>query len=292
MYRSSGLSEIVRDPSKITRHYLDVWFTAQGAFGKGLTLLGWPVSSHSSPLLVWDAEHGLRTDLKAEKIAMYSRTVLHYKKKNNEYVLGVDPQKVFFPRNIYGSLQALWSQSRWLIDYQRTYDQAKTWVEAMPLQPPNNQTVVEEKLAELVWPSVIAVDAMGEFLFTALTQNMTPEQKSLLLQNILQRNRQRDWSTQASLSWSNYQEGKLSSADMLKNYGLAAGDEYELTSPRYYELLQASMPVISELPIKAMKVQNLEDLVVGVQYLRSEAKHRNLIWIAALRESLKKSHKM
>lgn len=284
MYRNDGLAEIVRDPSPKTLKYLTQWFTGEGAFGKGLSLLGWPVVKDNRPLLVWDKENGLRMDLAVEEKVMYSKTVFHYVKKDDDYVLAINLKSLLFPKKNLGTFKALWSQSKLLINYQKTYDNTKRLVEEIPITTPKDKEDLETTLASIVWPRVVAVDYTGEFLFSALSSNYAKDKKLELLNIIQDRNRDRDWYTQSVLAWSKYTEGKMSKEELAKDYGFAAGDEYEITQPRYYEIVKQPKPVVSELKIEEIQIKNLLDLVTGVQYLRSEAKRRSLIWIAALRE--------
>ncbi len=286
MYRNDGLAEIVRDPSPKTLGYLSQWFTGEGAFGKGLSLLGWPVVKDDRPLLVWDKENGLRIDLLVEEKVMYSKTVFHYVKKDDGFVLAVNLKSLLSPKKILGTFKALWSQSRLLTNYQKTYDETKRLVEEIPTTTPKDKADIENILASIVWPRVVAVDYTGEFLFSALSSNYSKYKKLEILNIIQDRNRDRDWYTQSVLAWSKYKEGKLSKEALAKDYGYAAGDEYEITQPRYYEIVKQPKPVVGELKIEEIQIKNLLDLVAGVQYLRSEAKRRSLIWIAALRESI------
>lgn len=284
MYKSSGLAEIVKDPSPITLEYLNEWFSGSGAFGKALSILGWPISSDNSPLLVWNIKDGLRMDLDVEEKVMYSKTIFHYVKKNDDYVLSVDFKKIFLPNKILGTLRAIWSQSKLLISHQRTYDLAKSYVELIPLDIPETKDEIEKIISEKMWPMIIAVDYMGEFVYSALTNNLSSIQKSELIQKLHARTSPNDWYTKSMLAWSQLHDKEMSEKEFLLNYGYASGNDYELTQPRYYELLKQPKPAVGEIKIENMKVDNLEDLYVGLQYLRSEAKRRSLVWIAALRE--------
>jgi len=70
----------------------------------------------------------------------------------------------------------------------------------------------------------------------------------------------------------------------LPSYGFASGDDYELTKPRFYEILKLTKPEIKSVEVENMVINSLEDLYVGSQYLRSIAKLKSLIWISALRD--------
>jgi len=284
MYSSRGLAEIVKNPSKITRKYLDIWFTGAGAFGTGLSMLGWPITKSCKPLLIWDQDNGLRVDLSTEEEVMYSSTIFKYLPKNSDYELGIDLKKLLSLRCLVGTIKALWSQSKLLINPQTSYDMAKKMIEEIPLHTPLQKNGVENGLASIVWPRVIAVDYMGEFLFSAWNHGVTDEIKVKRLQIIQERNRNRDWATKSFLAWSEYKNMGMSKQEYVKEFGYSSRNEYELTSPRDYEILGVQKPSIGELPIENMSIKNLEDLVTGIQYLRSEAKRRNLIWMAALRE--------
>lgn len=285
MYRSSDLAEIVTNPSPVTRKYLDMWFNGSGAYGIALTMLDWPIHKSNKPLLVWDKEHGLRVNVTAEEEIMYSRTLFHYVNNNGTNEVKVDLKKFSFP-NLINTMRIVWSQSKLLTNYQRTYNLAKSYVENIPPNPPNSLHEIENGLQHIVWPRVIAVDYIGEYIIATMTHNLSPEKTLDILTTIHTKVRDMDWYTKAMLAWSDYKEGKLSEQDLLTLYGYAAGDDYELTRPRYYELLKKPKPEIGSLDIKQMKINNIEDLAVGMHYLRSEAKRRSLIWIAALREHL------
>lgn len=285
MYRQTDLAEIVSNPSPITLKYLDIWFSGSRSFGAALTKLGWPITLNNEPLLVWSREHGLRVDVAVEEKIMYARTIFHYITKNNGHILTIDLKKLSLI-NILNTMRAIWSQSRLLVNYQRTYNQAKSYVEQIPIEPPQDLQDVENGLKNLIWPNIIAVDYIGEYILSILTNNLSPKKKLEKLNNIQAKTRPIDWYTQAMLSWSDYKNGKLSEQDLLSLYGYVAGDDYELTRPRYYEFLKKPKPQNQNLDIKNMNIKSLEDLAMGMHYLRSEVKRRSLIWIAALRECL------
>lgn len=288
MYRSTDLAEIVTNPSPITRKYLATWFTGNGSFGIALASLGWPVAKTEEPLLVWDKENGLRVDVRVEEKIMYGRTIFHYVQKNNNYSLQIHLKKLSVSA-IVNTLRTVWAQSKLLANPQHTYELAKSYVEDIPLQVPEDLPAIEKNLKAVVWANVIVVDYIGEYILSILTNKLSPEQKLLTLSSIQKKARPLDWYTHAMLSWSEYKEGKLSEIDLVNMYGYIAGDDYEITKPRYYELLHQPKPRIENYDVKKMKVTNLKELAVGMHYLRSEVKRRSLIWIAALRESLIKN---
>jgi hypothetical protein len=287
MYTIFGLAEIVRKPSPLTKKYLDIWFTGAGAFGSGLSKLGWPVVTDSTSLLVIDNDQNLKMDLKAEYKVMYSQTIFHYKKTDRDYSLVVDKKKLLSPRHLLGTLKALWSQSKLLVNPQKTFDDAKKLAESIPITPPNTLQEIEKGLEDTVWPNLVAVDYMGEFLYAAHTSNYSDKQKLDFLTKMQNANKDRDWYTKSMLAWGKYIDKEITAQQLCKDFGFAAGDAYELTKPRYFELAKQSKPLVTSLPIKDIKVQNEEDLVIAVQYLRSETKRRSLIWISALRDQLK-----
>lgn len=285
MHRRTDLAEIVNNPSSTTIKYLNIWFSGAGSYGIALSKLGWPVSYNNEPMLVWDKKNGLRVDMTVEDKTMYANTIFRYVYKDNLYTLQIDPKRISFTR-VYNTIRAVWSQSKLLVNNQRTFNMAKTCVESISLQPAENLHDIEEVLENIVWPNVIIVDYIGEYILSILTNNLSSEKALEKLNSIQNRARAFDWYTQAMLSWSNYKEGKLSEDDLVNTYGLVAGDVYELTKPRYYELINKPMPRIKDYSINDMQINNLEDLAVGMHYLRSEVKRRSLVWIAALRKCL------
>jgi len=285
MYQTGGLAEIVRNPSKITKSYLDIWFTGNSSLGKALELLKWPITKDDAPLLV--VHNGfLHVDLSALEKVMYSKTALHYVKEKNEYVLKVDPVKLLSPRHLLGTARAIWSQSKLLINYQRTYDDARNYIESIPLAIPPDKNEIENNLKENVWPYLIAVDYMGEFVYSALVDKLSEERKSELLMKLHKKISPDDWYTQAILAWSDLEEKQILMKEFKPIYGFAAGDDYELKRPRYYELLRIPKPQITRVEIEDRKITSLADLYVGLQYLRSIGKLKSLIWISALRDVL------
>lgn len=290
MYQNSGLAEIVRNPSKITKRYLDQWFTGKGAFGTALKMLNWPITESNSPLLVFKNGE-LVVDLNSEEKIMYSKTIFHYVRKGNNFVLQIDPRKLLNPACIWHTLKAIWSQSKLLINYQRTYNLAKTYTETIPSEIPKNKNDLEKKLANEVWPKVIAVDYIGEFTYSVLVNKLEERKKLEIIHKLHSKISSIDWYTKAILAWNNIQDGKISEKDFLKKYGFAANNEYELTEPRYYELLKKPKPNIEKVEIENIKVSNLEELYVGLQYLRSQAKRKSLIWISALRDAVIKKRR-
>lgn len=286
MYKNSGLAEIVRNPSQTTVQYLNLWFKGSGAYGKAMTLLGWPVHKSDQPLFAWNKDDGLRVDLREEEKVLYSNTLLHYVKNQDDYQLAIDFKRIFSLKKIVGTIRVIWSQSKLLVNYQNTYDLGKSYVESIPLTTPENRKLLEDQLSDRVWPMVIATDYMSEFIYSALTNNLSKEQKSKLIAKLHEKTRLRDWYTKSILAWSEINEKNISEKEFLLNYGYASGDGYELTTPRYYELLKKPKPEIRDIEIEHMEVKSLEDLYVGLQYLRSEAKRRSLVWIASLREMI------
>lgn len=286
MYQKKGLAEIVRNPSKITRKYLDIWFTGKGSFGRALKMLGWPISEINSPLLQWKADKGLLLDLKSEQETVYSNTIYHYVKVDKDCILKIDFKKILIPGCIWGTIKSIWSQSKLLINFQKTYNLAKKYVESIPLEIPKNKEEIEDKLLKDVWPKVIAVDYIGEFIYSVMVNKLDNNQKIELISKLQAKISSRDWYTKAILSWNALQEGRISKNNFLAEYGFAADDDYELTRPRYYEILKSPKPVIKKIKIEEMKITKIEDLYVGMQYLRSEAKRKCLVWISALRDTI------
>lgn len=285
MYRTTDLAEIVNNPSPVTRRYLDAWFTGSGSYGRALTMLGWPVTAADEPLLVWDEKHGLRVDTGVEERIMYGATIFSYTRSGKTHNVRVDLRKLS-PSRLFNTMKVVLSHSALLTNHQHTYDRAKRFVEDMSIHPPDKRSEIETVLADVVWPRVIAVDYIGEYILSILLHGKSDEECITMLTSIQTKARDMDWYTRAMLAWSEYQEGRLSERTLLSEYGYAAGDDYELTKPRYYERLHKPKPTIDALPVKHMQIKTLEDLAVGMHYLRSEVKRRSLVWIAALREAL------
>jgi len=140
-------------------------------------------------------------------------------------------------------------------------------------------------------------------LFMAITYVATPSSASALTVNEVVKDLAcpcecplvlEDCNMTCGLEWKN-EVGEMINKGMTKQqimdyfidkYGFAAGNDYELTSPRYYEVLHAPKPKIKDIILEEMKITNLSDLYVGTQYLRSEAKHKSIIWISALRDEI------
>lgn len=285
MYQKSGLAEIVAEPSAVTFDYLQKWFRANSSFGKGLDLLKIPHKKIDSSLLkIVDGE--LVTDLKVEQEILYSNTILGYKNDKDQYILKIDKTKLLSLLKILGTARLVWAQSKFLFNYQNTYDLARTLVEEISLKIPEGKSAIEKSLSNQVWPRVIAVDYLGEFVYHSLFDNKKEEEKAKLLSSLQKRISPDDWYTKAILAWENYKEKKIDAKEFLEKYSIAAGNDYELTRPRFFELAKAKKPPIPDIKLKEMKVKSLEDLYVGLQYLRSESKHKSLFWISSLRDSL------
>ncbi len=277
---------MVSNPTSITKKYLDIWFNGKSSFGKGFKLLGWPVNEDTSPLLVLAKDGTLQVDLKVEEQILYSKTVLHYVQDPNGYTLKPELKKFFSLRCILGTLQSVWSQSKLLINYQNTYNRAKKYIDSIPMEIPDNKEKIEKNIQEEALPYLIAVDYMGEFIFSALTNKLDNPQKMDILSRLQKRIIKKDWYTQAILSWAKLQDKEISANEFIPVYGFAAGNDYELTRPRYYEILKRQKPNVVLEKVDDIKISSLEDLYVGLQYLRSEGKLRSLIWISALRDVL------
>ena len=125
---------------------------------------------------------------------------------------------------------------------------------------------------------------MGEFIYSVLVNKLDSNQKIELVNRLHPKISSRDWYTKAILAWNTLQDGKISEDVFLKEYGFAAGEDYELTRPRYYEVLKKPKPIIKKIEVENIKIKTLEYLYVGMQYLRSEAKRKSLVWISALRD--------
>lgn len=285
MYQKSGLAEIVTQPSEITFKYLKIWFRSNGSFGKGLDLLKVPYKKNDSSLLkIVDGE--LVTDLDIEEEVLYSNTILGYKKDNGQYVLQIDKGKLISPLKIFGTLKFVWSQSKFLFNYQNTYDLARKIVDEIPLKIPKDKVAIEENLSDQVWPRIIAVDFLGEFVFHSLFDNKKEEEKAKLLSALHKKISPDDWYTKAILAWEDYKDKKMDKKVFIEKYSIAAGNDYELNRPRFFEIAKAKKPSAPDIKLKEMKIKSLEELYVGLQYLRSESKHKSLFWISALRDKL------
>lgn len=296
-YYSGGLAEIVSQPSELTYSYLKTWFTGKESVGKAMELLDLPFENIDLPLLeIVNGE--LMVNLYNEEQTLYLKTIFVYKKQNKSNDI---PQlKISFGKAInlkclYNSFRILLVQSNWIANPNKSLNFAKKLLEKMPDSPLINKDP-EIMIKDELLPPLIAIGIMTEF-FQQLLYKEYPKEVQNFQSYIAKKISLNDWFFRSLSDQFKVKSNKLSFENYIEIYGIRADKDYELTSPRWYEIpeiikkrIENSKTDIDQNDFN-LKIKNtsLADTVVSFQIIRSEAKRKTLIFIDLLRKSIDKT---
>ncbi len=295
-YFSGGLAELLVQPTPLTFSFLKEWFTGAGSVGRAMEALGMPYEKVSEPFLELVAGE-LLVNLAVEEKTLYANTVFTYKKQTDTHELpnlSVSLGKIINPICLVNSLKILLVQSHWIAKPDASVVSAKKLVDTIPNSiSDTSMQAVEDVLQKQVWPNVIAVGFLSEFYHHLVVREAKDgaSQITLYMSNHIA---EKDWFFQSIADQAKVKSGELAFSDFIKSYGLRADKDYELTSPRWYEIPDilseriknfTEMKKISNDQITInKKLLPLVQSAIELQILRSEAKRKALVYIDALRK--------
>lgn len=237
-YFSGGLAEIVSEPSSITFSYLQKWFNGASSFGIAMHLLGLPyLKTKDSILEIIDGQ--LLINLNTEEATIYKNTIFTYKNQKSRAVtpsLKISYTKLLNPICIYNTIKILIVQSKWIAKPQYFAKKTEGFIEKIPTKIySTNLDEINSNLMDNVWPYVIATGILTEF-FDHLIKSEAKDKYGQIQQYIASQVSQDDWYFQCLSDQMKVKESQLTFDSYINSYGLRADDDYELTSPRWYEI--------------------------------------------------------
>lgn len=296
-YYSGGLAEIVSRPSELTYSYLKKWFTGKKSIGKAMKLLDLPFENIDLPILeIINGE--LMVNLYNEEQTLYLKTIFVYKKQNTSDdipQLKISLKKTVNLKCLHNSLRILLVQSKWIANPNKSLNFAKELFKKMPEILPIDKDPEIIIIDELL-PPLIAIGIMTEF-FQQLLYKEYPKEIQTLQNYIAKKISFDDWFFRSLSDQVKVKNNKLSFENYIKLYGIRADKDYELTSPRWYEIPGIIKKRIENFNsgqdqknfILNIKNTSLADIVASFQIIRSEAKRKTLIFIDLLRKSINKT---
>lgn len=301
-YYSGGLSELVNRPSALTYSFFKDWFMGTESIGSAMKLLGLPYEKTNLPLLIVHNSE-LFVDLNAEEKTLYKNTIFFYKKQqleNKTPTLGVSVLKCFSPLCLMNTLKIVLVQSQWVSNPKKAVERAQDMVNKIPENTSDSIAGVENLLAKKVWPEVIAVGMMSEF-FSQLVVREGKRNRAVIDEYITSNLTLHDWFFKSIADQVKVKQNEMSFLEYTKLYGLRSDKDYELVSPRWYEIestlkkrigQSTSHPISRAADLQVSpKLKSLIDASVSLQLLRSEAKKKTLVHIDMLRQLLLKQAK-
>lgn len=297
---AGGLAETVSQPTLLTYSFLKHWFTTSTALGKALEILHIPHIKSSESLVILNQDR-LYVDLDKEEHTIYLNTLFSYKPQKNPYeepVLSINPAKLFSLKNILNTLKILFIQSTWIASPTKSINIISTDLQSIPDEPPKlNTAELDEFLAQKAWPLIIATGILAEY-FAKLFESykLSPTEKLAIQQYISHEVGQNDWIINSVKDMNKVKSDQLSFANYMKEYGLRADQDYELASPRWYEIpweIQERIKNSTPFPVKnkleitvPSQIKTVVQANIELQILRTQARKKTLPYIDLLRRKV------
>lgn len=298
---SGGLAEFLSQPTKLTFSFFRHWFTGKKSVGKAMNLLKLPYLPLSSPLLVLINEE-IYVNLKIEEETLYHDTVFHYKPQKS---IHDKPQqafsfsKILLPDSWNGTFQHINQQSYWLGHADEVKKFATDLIESIP-DNPTQQSVeeIDDYISETVWPAVIAISVINEF-FLAVAEKDHSLQKQSIQDEMNRQIIEKDWFFLSLRKMHDVKAGAMTFEDFIRQYGLRADKDYELSCPRWLEIPEQIKLRIKDLgdltEIKRSQPSTvlpaLAQTVVDIQLARIRIKQKALAYMYHLRLELLSKYK-
>lgn len=296
-YYFGGLAELVTHPSTLTYSFMKHWFTGANSLGKAMQLLKLPFRRINEPIITLH-EDSLVTDLDAEERTMYENTVFSYAPQKNpaeEPKLKLKWSKMLFPGNYPDTFRLLIAQSLWLAKPGDIVTLTRKLLAGITTNKEFlNIAEIDEFLASEIWPPVIVIGALAEYLHQAVVKNHPDANQ--IWDYISREVAKRDWFFQSLADQQKVKSGEISFKEYLEKYGLRADIDYELTSPRWREIpgqihkrilnmptIKAPSPVQSSVP---KYDQPVVSAIIELQVMRSEARRLALVYLSLLRQAI------
>jgi phosphohistidine swiveling domain-containing protein len=298
---SGGLAETVSRPTPVTFSFLYHWFSGNGSLGRAMALLDLPASWSNRSTVVLDGTD-LFVDLQNEEAILYGATIFRYKPQPDIHStpqLGVAPLKLLNPVFLWNTLRILGFQIFSISVPLKVVDRAKELVQTIPATVSIRDLVeLDRVITEEVWPNVIAVGILSEF-FNTLVQN-DAEKKGILadvLSYISYSVADNDWFFTSISHQALVRKGKMSFDEFTREYGIRADKDYELTCPRWSEIPKEIRSRIDHFDAPSgsrirpslqldTQMRGLVDAAIKLHILRTEARRKALVFIAALRREI------
>lgn len=302
-YFNGGFAEIVSEPSEITFYYLRQWFSGKNSIGEAMDMLNLPYEEIPNSLLeMVDGE--LMVNLKIEEQTLYKNTLFSYAKQNTPSdapKLTVNWLKVLNPLTWLGTSKIVIAQSKWIANPTETAQQAAKWVTEIPevsTKDHMNAAELSVMLQTEVWPVVLSIGIVAEFyqqyLSTQLKQSFK-EVEPWIAEEISKK----DWFFRSLCAQKDVKDKSLTLEEYIHTYGMRSDKDYELTSPRWYEIPDEIKKRIDKYTIPEKnkadnsayeslpsKTKSTVDAYIKIQILRSEAKRKMLPYINLLRQKV------
>jgi phosphohistidine swiveling domain-containing protein len=300
-YYSGGLAELVPAPSELTYFYLRKWFSGTGSVGIAMQLLAMPYRKVDLPIVELINKE-LLVNLKSEELTLYADTVFSYRNQKNIHTtptLQVNFKKIFNPICIVNTCKLVFVQSKWIANQANTIKKVTELVDLIPsMNEETSLEKVEELMKNKVWPSVIATGLISEF-YSQLLSNEVKGNMSSINNYISEELSEKDWFFRSIADQQKVKNRELTFAAYIKEYGLRSDKDYELTSPRWYEMepeIKRRIKSTTEHKNRAatelnvdVKIESLINTCITLQLLRTKAKQKTLIHIDKLRKLTNKS---
>lgn len=293
-YYTGGLAELISSPSPITYSYISTWFTGVGSIGRAMEILKLPYEHTTLPIL--EMVNGeLVVNLDHEQRALYKKTIFSYapqKSIHDTPNLQIDFKKLLSPTCIGNTLKIVMAQAQWISHIDKTIEMAQKLVDEVPATSNEHP---EDILRDHVWPSVIAIGLIAEFYnqLIASEEKNNVQQINAYISNRMARD---DWFFKSIADQEKVKHNKMSFEKYITEYGLRADKDYELTSPRWYEMpdtikerIEQSTPHLQkdmQNPVTDARKQNIIEAAIKLQLLRSEVKRKALVHIDQLRKHI------
>lgn len=297
-YFTGGFAEIVHSPSTLTSSFFSFWFTGEQSIGKAMQLLGLPYSPIAMPIL--KQVHGeLVVDLEAQEKTFYQPTVFSYAERNSAHDvprLRINREKLLSPKQVVNTIQLLRRQSQWTSLPEEPVLMAETFLKDIPAKIADTVSENDIILADLVWPNVLAIGTICDFLFETLLKK-TGKDAPLLQQYILQKVTQKNWFMQAIQDKYKVKQKKITFEEFIKKYKYHSDNNFELTTPRWHEVASDIKKCIAALPMEKLRyphttyepeknIKELTQAVISIEILYSRSKQKALVHIDALRKAI------
>ena len=287
-YYTGGLAELVPNPSPLTYSFLVHWFTGRNSVGKAMRLLGLPHMPSDEPLLVLN-DSDLVVDGQTEAQALYANTLFSYTSSDtiqHTPKLILDYSKVLHLQHWKPTIQILLRQSNWIAKPDAAVKHAQKLLGSIPTVTTTKDIhALDDILGNDVWPRVIAIGLLCEF-FSHLYKNQRDSSFT-----------SKDWFLLSLVDQYEVKEHRRTFQDYIHEYGLRADKDYDLATPRWYEIPEVIQKRIqSSQALAANETKQAEEndqtrTLGELMMIRMEAKKKALFFIDALRQSIIKTLK-
>jgi phosphohistidine swiveling domain-containing protein len=297
---AGGLAETVPQPTLITYSFLRHWFTTNSSLGIALDFLNIPHTKSGEPIITLD-QGRTYIDLEKEEAAIYKDSLFSYELQKTAYdepLLFFDKSKLYSLPNIINTGKTLVAQSLWIASPSAIIKKAADKLNQLPEKAEiTDVNKLDQFLTQTAWPSIIAIGLLAEYFAKLLeSYKLSSDQKLLIAQYISNSVGQHDWIINSIKDMHSVKTGQQSFSNYMKMYGLRADHDYELSSPRWYEIpwvIQERIEESNEFSTKDVQTPETSNSIKSViqanielQILRTTARKRILPYIDLLRRHI------